>query len=368
MKKFIHSLILTLSFNTAAGLAANANEPPIAERPHRYAAIVTDASGNVLYSRDPQQSLHPASTTKVMTAYLVFEAIQNGTLTMDQKLPVSYYAASRERTNLGMTSSKKSVTAVVRKGKKVQKVSWSSQQVIHSITVKNALLGLITHSANDAAVVLAEKIGGSEAGFARMMNAKAVELGMTHTTFKNPNGLPHAQQRTTVEDMAKLSRAIVADFPEDYKLFNTTQFTYNGVTYKSFNELLKNYPGADGIKTGTIRASGSNLTASAVRDDKRIFAVIFGASSAKQRNSDMTYLLDYGFYKLKDPTVTFTEPPKVSVKPGDDDNSEEKEGFGTQTPVPPSEEIIVPSTDSGITIRIKITPAPTTRSTPQVKP
>ncbi len=217
---------------------------------------------------------------------------------------------------------------------------------------------MIVHSANDAAVVLAEAIGGSEAGFARMMNAKAQELGMASTTFANPNGLPHAQQRTTVEDMAKLSRAIIHDFPNDYHVFNTVHFTYNGVTYTNYNKLLETYPGADGIKTGTINASGSNLTASAVREGKRVIAVVFGATSAKQRNSDVAHLLDYGFYKLNDPSYTFTEPPKVRVEPGKDDISEEKEGFGTKEPTPPSEEIITPSTDRGITVRIKITPAP----------
>lgn len=355
-KAILHSVILAFSFNSAATAA---QEPPSeGKRPDRYAAIVMDAAtGNTLYSRDEDQRLHPASTTKVMTAYLTFEALKKGELTMEQRLPVSYHAASRERTNLGMiTHTKTTRTVTLEDGRKVKRTSWTARQTVSNITVRNALLGLITHSANDAAVVLAEGIAGSEAAFARKMNAKAAELGMTNTTFANPNGLPNARQRTTVEDMAKLSRALIKDFPEYYKLFATTEFTYNGTTYKNFNKLLDNYPGADGIKTGWISASGHNLTASAKRGDTRVIAVVFGAASSTQRTSDMTALLDYGFAKLQNPATTYTPP--AAPAPGSGDNSEENEGFGAEEEKPAEPDVPlearVPTT---ISVRVKINPS-----------
>lgn len=297
---FISSLILSLAFNPLAAPPVAADPVAIEQRPARYAAIVIDAgTGKTLYAQDPQQKLHPASTTKVMTAYLVFDALKSGKLKLNQKLPVSLNAANEQPSNLGMMSYTKKVRTVTAKnGKKIKKTSWQARQQIKSISVEDALMGLITHSANDSAVVLAEAIGGSEKNFVRMMNAKAQELGMKNTVFRNPNGLPHPQQKTTVEDMAKLSRAVINDFPEHYALFSTDTFTYNGVTYQNRNKLLKDYPGADGIKTGWISSSGYNLTASAKSGDKRVIGVVFGAKSPKQRNNDMENLLDYGFSKI----------------------------------------------------------------------
>lgn len=360
-KAFLHSAILAFSFNAAAAPAQEL--PSDGKRADRYAAIVIDgATGKTLYSRDEDQRLHPASTTKVMTAYLTFEALKKGELTMEQRLPVSYHAATRERTNLAMTRRTKTTrTVTLEDGRKVKRTSTTTRQTVKSITVKDALLGLITHSANDAAVVLAEGIAGSEAAFARKMNAKAAELGMANTTFVTPNGLPHARQRSTVADMAKLSRAIINDFPEYYPLFATQTFTYNGVTYKNFNPLLGAYEGADGIKTGWVSASGHNLTASARRGDTRVIAVVFGAASSGQRLSDIKALLDYGFAKLQNPATTYAPPATPAQTPAQTpaagENTEENEGFGTQEEKPADTDAPAGArVPSEIGVRVRLTP------------
>lgn len=273
MKKnrFFKSLALALAFNAAASAPVAASPSRPAPRTDNHAYIVINAEdGRVLAEQDSAQRLYPASTTKVMTAYLVFKALQEGTLKMDAMLTVSANAASKERTNLDLKAGMK-------------------------ISVANALTGMIVHSGNDAAVVLAEAIGGSEAGFARMMNSTAKELGMTRTNFANPNGLPNPNHKTTVADMATLCRALIRDYPDGYAFFSRKTFTYRGTVYTSYNRLLNTYPDLDGIKTGWTIASGSNLAASAKRGDTRIIGVIFGARNAEARNNEMTRLLDTGF-------------------------------------------------------------------------
>lgn len=267
-------------------------EPPEPKRSSRYASIVIDAQdGQALYTRNADRQLRPASTTKVMTAYLTFEALRAGTLRLDQELTVSRHAAAQERTNLAMMRTR---TYTDKAGKR----RTETRQVVQTITVENALKGMLVHSANDAAIVLAEAIGGSVEGFAGKMNRTATRLDMKNSHFMNPNGLPHTQQYTTVSDMAKLSAAVVRDFPEYYHFFNNRTFTYNGTTYRNFNNMLGSYDGADGLKTGYIHTSGFNLTASALRDGRRVIGVVFGADNAAQRKADMTILLDYGFAVL----------------------------------------------------------------------
>ncbi len=301
-------------------------EPAEPQRASRYASVVVDAAnGSMIYGRDEDKQLRPASTTKVMTAYLTFEALKNGTLRLDQELTVSRRAASQERTNLAMMRTN------TYKDKKTGKRRTETRQVITKITVENALKGMLVHSANDAAVVLAEAIGGSVEGFADKMNATAERLGMDDSHFMNPNGLPHTRQFTTVSDMAKLSVAVIKDFPEYYHFFGNRTFSYNGVNYRNYNNLLGSYDGVDGLKTGFIRVSGFNLTASAERDGQRIVAVVFGADNPAQRKADMTVLLDYGFAVLgsqpkpplpvnqNDPADT-SEDPEEENAPGFQDS------------------------------------------------
>lgn len=323
MKKahWLKSLTLTFAFNAVAVTAASAQTPPPeAPRPDRYAAIVIDAdSGTALYARDRDQQLRPASTTKVMTAYLTFEALRAGTLTLDQKLDVSEYAAKMPRTNLAMFGT------VSWRDKKTGRMRHAQRQTIKQITVEDALKGMLVHSANDAAVVLAEAVAGNTTSFAARMNETAARLGMDNSQFVNPNGLPDDRQYTTVEDMAKLSAAVIRDFPEYYNFFNTRTFRYNGTNYKNYNNLLGAYPGADGLKTGWIASSGYNLTASATRDGHRVIGVVFGARSPAERKSDMTALLDYGFEAIKArPVLTPVPPPSLQDSLPDTSNDPEE--------------------------------------------
>jgi D-alanyl-D-alanine carboxypeptidase len=240
----------------------------------KYSAIVVDAeSGRVLRSENAQATRYPASLTKMMTLYLTFEALRKGKLTLDQKLPVSKHAASMSPTKIG-----------VRAGQ--------------SLKVRDAILALITQSANDAAVVLAEGMAGSESAFARNMTAKAHALGMTRTTYRNASGLPDPDQVTTAADYALLSRALMRDFPEDYHYFSTRQFVWKGRTFGNHNHLLEKYDGTDGIKTGYINASGFNLAASAVRGGRRLICVMFGGRSAAGRDTKVIAMLDGGFADL----------------------------------------------------------------------
>lgn len=337
MKKasLLKHFALCMAFQAAAVPAAMAQEkPPEPARADRYASIVIDAkTGQTLYERDGDQQLRPASTTKVMTAYLVFEALRAGTLRLDQELTVSRRAASQERTNLAM------IRPVTVTDKKTGKKRTEHRQVIRKITVEDALKGMLVHSANDAAVVLAEAVGGSVEGFADKMNAAATKIGMNDSHFMNPNGLPHTKQYSTVADMAKLSAAVIAEYPEYYHFFGNRTFRYNGTNYRNYNNLLGSYDGVDGLKTGYVRTSGFNLTASAERDGQRIVAVVFGADNPAQRKADMTVLLDYGFEVLgsqpKPPLPqNDSEPPDDSEDPEETAPGFQSEG---QAQIPASE-------------------------------
>lgn len=240
----------------------------------KYAAIVIDAdSGRVLHSVNADTRNYPASLVKMMTLYLVFEALEGGRLALGTRLPVSARSARQPASRLGL-----------RPGQ--------------TITVKQAILAMVTKSANDVAAVVAEALSGSQRDFALVMTATARRLGMSRTTFRNPSGLPHRGQMSTARDMAVLARRLLTDFPRHYHYFSTPAFTYAGITHRNHNKLLTSYKGADGIKTGYIRASGFNLVASARRHGHRLIGVIFGGSSPKARNRLMAKLLDKGFGKL----------------------------------------------------------------------
>ncbi len=240
----------------------------------RTATLVVDAQdGWVLQAENATDLWYPASLTKIMTAYLVFEAIETGRLQLDEKIPVSAHAAGQPPTKLGLG-----------KGKQV--------------SVKLLLRAMIVRSANDAAVVLAEAVAGSEAAFAAAMTRKAHDLGMTHTRFKNASGLPDREQVTTARDMAMLARAVMQDYPDHYDLFKERSFTLGGRTRSTTNGWLTHYNGADGLKTGFTCGSGYNLVASARRDEGHLIAVVLGGKSAAARNSQMTKLMNGGFKGL----------------------------------------------------------------------
>ena len=236
-----------------------------------YAAIVVDQStGEILHERNADEQNYPASLTKMMTLYMVFTAMKNGRLKLETPLKVSENAATQPPSNLGLDAG-------------------------DTIKVEEAILALVTKSANDVAVVVAEALAGSEEKFAQAMTKRARKLGMKHTVFRNASGLPHKEQVSSARDLARLAIALKRDYPKYYKYFSTESFVFNGRRISSHNHLIGAYEGADGIKTGYIRASGYNLVASAEREGRRLVAVVLGGDTINQRDQQVMSLLDSGF-------------------------------------------------------------------------
>jgi D-alanyl-D-alanine carboxypeptidase len=232
-----------------------------------YADIVVDAnSGKVLHATNPEARRHPASLTKIMTLYLLFERLEAGKLKLDTQLKVSEEAAEQSPTKLGLKAGS-------------------------TISVEDALKGVVTRSANDAAVVIAEAIAGDEDDFARLMTRKARALGMSRTVYMNASGLPDADQVTTARDQSILGRAVQERFPQYYKYFSLRSFTFRGKRIGNHNRLLGRVDGVDGIKTGYIRASGFNLVTSIRRDNRHLVAVVMGGGSAGSRDARMRELI-----------------------------------------------------------------------------
>jgi D-alanyl-D-alanine carboxypeptidase len=229
--------------------------------------VVDDKSGLVLHEVNADEPRHPASLTKIMTLYLLFEQLEGGNLKLDTPLPVSTRAALQNPTKLGLRPNQ-------------------------TINVEDAIKGLVTKSANDAAVVVAEAIGGSEEDFAKLMTLKAAALGMTGTTYVNASGLPAEAQITTARDQAVLGRAVQHRFPLYYQYFATPSFRYKGAEMRNHNHLLGQVKGVDGIKTGYTEASGYNLTSSVRRDEKHIVAVVLGGTSNGARDARMRQLIE----------------------------------------------------------------------------
>jgi len=267
-------LAATTAFSTAATPAA-AQIPYfqnlLAASQTKYAAIVVDAkSGEILYAKHADSPRYPASITKIMTLYLTFEALASGKLHPEDRVVVSPHAAAQAPTKLG-----------VRAG--------------DSVSVDDAMNGMATKSANDMAVAMAEKLGGTESRFAALMTLRAQELGMQNTHFVNASGLPDSRQLTTARDIAILSRAVMRDYPQYYKLFSLQEFRFRGQTIANHNHLLGRMPGVDGLKTGFTNASGFNLAVSAVRDNRRLIAVVMGGPTTAQRDQNAEDLLLTGF-------------------------------------------------------------------------
>ncbi len=240
----------------------------------RYASIVVDAAnGDVLSSANADEYRYPASLTKMMTLYMLFEALRDRRLSLAQQVPVSPWAASMSPSKLGLLPGT-------------------------FITVEQALLGLVTKSANDAAAALGELMGGDEERFAQMMTLRARALGMTRTTFRNASGLPDWGQVTTARDLALLARHLIQDFPSYYWYFSVPSFVFQGRTVMSHQRMLQTYPGADGLKTGYIEASGFNVVTSALWGSTRLVGVVLGAASGWERDQHMSALLDQGFERM----------------------------------------------------------------------
>jgi D-alanyl-D-alanine carboxypeptidase len=254
---------------------------------YRYASIVIEArTGGILSAVNADEPRHPASLTKMMTLYMTFEALRDRRITLTQLVPVSANAAAMSPTKLGLTPGTK-------------------------ITVVQAILGLVTKSANDAAAALGEMLGGDEERFAQIMTLRARALGMTRTTFKNASGLPDQQQITTARDMATLGRRLQVDFPNYYGYFSTPTFTFRGRAIRNHDRLLETYPGTDGLKTGYTRDSGFNLVTSSVRGGVRLVGVVLGGSSGWERDQHMMVLLDQGFEKMEVPVARRDNGPRI---------------------------------------------------------
>ena len=254
-------------------------QPAFARRPvlhspypvgHMSSIIIDAQTGKIVSEHDADRPDYPASLTKMMTLYLTFQALEQGRISLNDVFTVSLHASRQVPSKLGL-----------RPGQR--------------ISVRDLILAIVTHSANDAAVTLAENLGGSESAFAQRMTVAAHALGMTATTFRNASGLPTPPNISTARDLAILARALWHDYPKEYRFFATEQFTYNGATYETHNHLMESFAGMDGIKTGYIHASGFNLAASAVRNGRRLIGVIMGGSSAHARDLQMASLLDDGF-------------------------------------------------------------------------
>ncbi|MEM8798181.1 MAG: D-alanyl-D-alanine carboxypeptidase [Pseudomonadota bacterium] len=247
-------------------LTASIAAEPASANP-KYAAFVYDVNkGKVLFSRNADRSRFPASLTKMMTLYMVFDAIDDGKITLNTRMKVSRQASRAVPSKLYLKAGS-------------------------TIRVRDAILALVTKSANDVAVVIAEHLGGSEAKFARQMTRKARRLGMRSTTFKNASGLPNSGQRTTARDMARLGLLLHKNHPQSFKYFNTKAFRYGGKTYRNHNRLLSQVKGVNGIKTGYIRASGFNLVTNVETGGKHVVAVVMGGRTGRSRDAHMRSLI-----------------------------------------------------------------------------
>src|SRR5246127_663684 len=233
----------------------------------KFSSIIVDGnSGTVLTANSPDGLRHPASLTKMMTLYLLFERLDAGRMKLDTEMPISEHAADQDPTKLDLHPGQ-------------------------TIRVEDAIKGLVTRSANDAAVVIAEAIGGSEDEFAKIMTRKARALGMSRTTYRNASGLPNDEQVTTARDQAILGRAIQDRFPRYYRYFSTQTFTFRGHSISNHNHLLGNVEGVDGIKTGYTRSSGFNLVTSMHRGNRFLVGVVLGGRSSGSRDAIMRGLL-----------------------------------------------------------------------------
>jgi len=272
-----------------AGISSDAGA-----RPHKrataggyepsYASIVVDAnSGKVMQATNADSPRHPASLTKIMTLYLLFERLESGKIKLTTEMPVSAHAASQAPSKLGLKSGE-------------------------TIRVETAIRAIVTKSANDVAVIVSEALGGDEANFAKLMTTKARALGMKGTTYRNASGLPEDQQYTTAYDQALLGRAIRDRFPNYYQYFSTRTFDFRGKSMRNHNHLLGSIAGVDGIKTGYIHDSGFNIVTSVRRENRDIVAVVFGGRTAEARDARVRSLIDNN---INIASVKRTAPPIV---------------------------------------------------------
>jgi len=289
--------VLAVLLLLTAGAGARRRHYRVRYSPPASAMAIDLHTGRILYSKNVSELRYPASLTKVMTLYLLFDALRDGKISMTAKLRVSAHAAAQSPTKLDLSEG-------------------------DTISVADAIGAIVTKSANDMAVAVAEALAGSEEEFARRMTQKARTIGMLRTTFRNASGLPDPDQQTTAHDLIVLGRSILADHPERCRVFATKYFQYDGEIYRNHNTLLFSYEGMEGMKTGFTSASGFNLIATARRGDKRLLAVVLGGSSARARNASMRNILDNAWPKAMTQTaarkaglLTAAAKPKPASEP-----------------------------------------------------
>jgi D-alanyl-D-alanine carboxypeptidase (penicillin-binding protein 5/6) len=262
--------VFSLTFSALISDAARVKKVTKLASPVQTSLIVDGKSGKILHSRNARTKIYPASLTKVMTVYLIFEALESGKLSLNQKLYVSNYATKALPSKLYLKAKER-------------------------IAVRDSILALTVKSANDVARVVAENIAGSEQKFARLMTIRARQLGMKNTNFTNASGWHDPKQFTTAVDLVKLSIAIKRDFPQYYHFFNKTSFKYKGKNINGHNRVTATYPGAEGLKTGFHTPAGCNLITIATRGNKSLVGVVTGSQSSRVRDKKMVQLLDKHF-------------------------------------------------------------------------
>ena len=288
-RRLVAQLVAQLVALAVICLAIVAARPAQAQYVGRVSSFVLDASsGRVLQQYNPDLQRYPASLTKLMTLYLTFRALRDDRITLDQAVPVSSHAASMEPSKLGLVPGS-------------------------YLTVQQAILALVTKSANDAACALGEMLGGgSEQHFGQIMTQQAASLGMARSVFRNASGLPDPAQFSTARDFAMLARHLIRDFPDQYRYFSVPAFMFHGRFIGNHDSMLRTYSGADGLKTGYTADAGHNLVSSAVRGNVRLIGVVLGARTNPQRSAMMANLLDAGFQAEGVPGVA---PPSPRRRP-----------------------------------------------------
>ncbi len=285
LKTLLLTFVLLVPLSVRAALPVP-SAPDIAAR----AWLLVDVdSGQALAESNADARVEPASLTKLMTAYLVFGALREGKLHMDETLPVSEKAWRTEGSRMFLN-------------------------VGSQVKVSDLIKGMIVQSGNDACITLAEGIAGSEAGFVEMMNAEAKHLGMTHTHFVNVTGLPDPQHYSTARDLARLATALIRDYPEEFKFYSIKEFTYNNIKQANRNRLLWLDPNVDGMKTGHTNSAGYCLIATAKRDHRRLLSVVLGADSDSARATQSQKLLNYGFQFFETVRLYNANQPVTSLR------------------------------------------------------
>jgi serine-type D-Ala-D-Ala carboxypeptidase (penicillin-binding protein 5/6) len=281
------SAILVLAFAASGAFA----QSPAFETTAPNAILIDARAGTVFFEKNADGLIEPASTSKLMTMIMVFDALKAVKLTMDQEFLISENAWRRG----GAASGGSTMYA----------------ELNSRVKLSDLIQGVIVQSANDACIAIAEGMAGSEEAFAEQMTRRARELGLTKSVFKNSTGLPDPEHRMTVRELAILAQYIIANYPEYYHYYSQESFTWNNITQKNRNPLLQDYPGADGMKTGYIRQAGYNLVGSAVREGRRLIMVIAGLSSVAERKREAQKLLDYGFRQFK-PVTAYAAKERVA--------------------------------------------------------